>query len=229
MIDKVKKLIKTIISEVLNFSLYIKSIYYISKNLKRVRYKAANGEVLNIVFVVQYIPGWNKLEPIYSKMKEDDRFNPIIVCVPLNIQNNHLLADNGNETYEYFIEHGYEAIDSMSQDSSWYDLRQLNPDYIFHSRPYNHYMPKCYTSGKIVKYALICNVLYSASVTTDLQTCTLNRNYYKDVYCYFAVDKSECDFFRKRFFTGFIFGVAKCYPYGAIGLEQMIEARVENT
>ena len=77
---------------------YTISLFFISKNKKRVDKKIENNEVLNVVFVVQYIPGWNKLEPIYSKMQKDQRFNPIIVCVPLNIQNHILLDDNGNDT-----------------------------------------------------------------------------------------------------------------------------------
>ena len=69
-------------------------------------------------------------------MLKDQRFNPIIVCVPLNIQNHILLDDNGNDTYKYFIERGYKAIDALRDDGSWFDLKQLKPDYLFHSRPY---------------------------------------------------------------------------------------------
>ena len=119
------KAVKRIITGIIYYVQYTISLFFISKNKKRVDKKIDNNEVLNVVFVVQYIPGWNKLEPIYSKMQKDQRFNPIIVCVPLNIQNHILLDDNGNDTYKYFIEHGYKAIDALLDDGSWFDLKQL--------------------------------------------------------------------------------------------------------
>lgn len=221
------KAVKKVIAGTIYFIQYIISLFYISKNKKRVKKKIDNNEVLNVVFVVQYIPGWNKLEPVYSKMQMDQRFNPFIVCVPLNIQNHELMDENGNDTYRYFVDHGYKAINALLDDGSWFDLKQLKPDYLFHSRPYNHFMPKCYTSGRIVKYALICNILYGASVTKDMQSVTLNKNYYRDVSCFFSVDKNEKEVYKKRFFTGFLLNITKCYPYGAIGLEQMLIAKSE--
>lgn len=221
------KAVKKVITGIVYYVQYIISLFYISKNIKRVKKKIANGEVLNVVFIIQYIPGWNKLEPIYKKMLDDDRFNPIIVCVPLNIHNHKLMDDNGNDTYQYFIEHGYETINALLDNGSWFDLRQLKPDYLFHSRPYNAFMPKCYTSDEIVQYALICNVLYGSSVTVDMRAVTINNDYFKDVYFYFAVDDEEFDCYRNRFKIGFLLKKQKCYPYGAIGLEQMLESKLE--
>ena len=219
------KAVKRIITGIIYYVQYTISLFFISKNKKRVDKKIDNNEVLNVVFVVQYIPGWNKLEPIYSKMQKDQRFNPIIVCVPLNIQNHILLDDNGNDTYKYFIEHGYKAIDALLDDGSWFDLKQLKPDYLFHSRPYNAFMPRCYTSDRIVRYALICNVLYGASVTTDMRAVTLNNEYFRDVFCFFASDVSEKIYYEKRFRMGCSCEIQKCYPFGAIGLEQMLKSK----
>ena len=65
-----KIVVEKVIYGTLNFLNYSCSLYYIHKNKKRVQKKICNKEVLNVVFIVQYIPGWNKLEPIYSKMKK---------------------------------------------------------------------------------------------------------------------------------------------------------------
>ena len=223
------KATKKLINGARYFSHHVSSLRYISKNKRRVQKKIRNKEVLNVIFVVQYIPGWNKLEPIYDRMKNDNRFNPIIVCVPFNIQDHKLLDDDGNDTYEYFVQHGYETMNALNDDGSWLDLKELSPDYLFHSRPYNSVMPNCYISSKIVKYALICNVLYGASVTTDIRFSVINKDYYKDVYCFFAVDKGECRYYNKRFNLGHILGITKSLPYGAIGLEQMLNARTNRT
>lgn len=207
---------------------YTISLFYISKNKKRVAKKINNNEVLNVVFVVQYIPGWNKLEPIYSKMQKDQRFNPIIVCVPLNIQNHVLLDNNGNDTYQYFVDHGYKAINALLDDGSWFDLKQLKPDYLFHSRPYNHFMPKCYISGEIAKYALICNVMYGACLSKNEQKVCINLDYFKDVYIYFSFDKSESIYYKKVNKPGFLLGIQKSFPYGATGIEQILKSKKEN-
>lgn len=90
-----KEKLKKIITGMRYYIQYNISLFFISKNKKRVDNKIDNNEVLNVVFVVQYIPGWNKLEPIYTKMQKDQRFNPVIVCVPFNMQNHVLLDDNG--------------------------------------------------------------------------------------------------------------------------------------
>lgn len=211
---------------------YTISLFYISKNKKRVAKKINNNEVLNVVFVVQYIPGWNKLEPIYSKMQKDQRFNPIIVCVPLNIQNHVLLDNNGNDTYQYFVDHGYKAINALLDDGSWFDLKQLKPDYLFHSRPYNHFMPKCYTSDSIVRYALICNVMYGACLANNDRMVCINKTYFKNVYSYYAFDESEKEYFNALYRKGLKYRIQRCFPFGATGLEQLLESKsriIKNT
>ena len=115
------------IKNIYNHGKYQYSLRYISKNIKRVRNKINNDEILNVIFVVQYIPGWNKLEPIYTRMKEHSSFNPIIVCVPSNIQNHVILDETHNDTYDYFVQHGYNSINALV-DGSWLDLKKLKPD-----------------------------------------------------------------------------------------------------
>ena len=227
-----KEKLKKIITGMRYYIQYNISLFFISKNKKRVDNKIDNNEVLNVVFVVQYIPGWNKLEPIYTKMQKDQRFNPVIVCVPFNMQNHVLLDDNGNDTYQYFVDHGYKAINALLDDGSWFDLKQLKPDYLFHSRPYNVFMPKCYTSDRIVRYALICNVMYGACLANNDRTGCINKSYFKNVYSYYAFDESEKEYFDDLYRKGIKYGIQRCFPFGATGLEQLLESKssiIKNT
>ena len=221
------KAIKKVITEMIYCIQYIISLIYIFKNTKRVKAKIDNDEILNVVFLIQYIPGWNKLEPIYSKMLSDHRFNPIIVCVPLNIQNHIFINNNGNDTYKYFIDHGYNAINALQDDGSWLNLKKLEVDYLFHSRPYNHFMPKCYTSETIVKYSLICNVMYGACLAENDRKVCINKDYFKNVYLYLAFDDSEKKYYFALFKLGLTMGIQKCYPYGATGLEQIVNYNIK--
>lgn len=222
------EILRKIYRTVRYYVLYINSLHYIKKNRERVRKKIQRGEKLTVLFIVQYIPAWNKLEPVYQKMKNSKTFNPIIVCVPLNIQN-HILLNNDfhNDTYDYFIQNNYECINALCENENWVDLKSFHPDYVFHSRPYNYFMPNCYTSGKIKKYALICNVLYGVNTTVSCQNVILNSDYYNDVFCYFAFDTSDQEFYKKRFKQGIKLQIQRCFPYGAIGLEQMLKTRSE--
>lgn len=214
------------IKNIYNHGKYQYSLRYISENIKRVRNKINNDEILNVVFVVQYIPGWNKLEPIYKRMKEHSSFNPIIVCVPSNIQNYVILDETHNDTYDYFVQHGYNSINAFV-DGSWLDLKKLKPDYLFHSRPYNDFMPKEYCSKSIVKYALICNVMYGANFSYNEQDVTLNRDYYEDVFIYFSFDSNEAKFYSERFNNGINKQIQKVLPYGATGLEQILNSKFD--
>ena len=225
--EKIKYVIENIVYRIKLYFHYVVAYYYILRNRNKVRKKITNGEVLNCIFIIQYIPSWVKLEPVYLKMKNDSRFNPIILCVPLNIQNHILMDDKGNDTYDYFIDNGYEAINALNSDGSWYDLHTLNPDYVFHSRPYNSYLPECYTSYNIVKYSLICNILYGMCITNNLIPVTINRGYFCDVYCYFAFDKYEIDYFKRLFFLGCKLGIKTSLPYGSTSLEQILVNKVE--
>lgn len=215
------KFAKKVILELPYCFKYLCSLHYIKKNKKRVQEKIDNKEILNVVFIVQYIPGWNKLEPIYKKMKQDNRFNPVILCVPLNIKNHKLMECKGNDTYDYFVNHGYDAINSLQTATAWYDLKQLKPDYVFHSRPYNFFMPEDYTSRKIVKFALICNIIYGTCMTRNSLDVTLNKDYFRDTYMYYAFDESEKIFYDNRYKLGIKRGIQKCFPFGATGLEEI--------
>ena len=197
---------------------------FVRNNIKRVSEKIKEGKALKVVFLIQYIPAWNKLEPIYLRMKEDDRYEPVIVCVPLNIQNNTYLGKGENDTYEYFKEHGFDAVNALQEDGRWLDLKSLEPDYLFHSRPYNNYMPLEYTSTEIKKYALLCNVLYGQSMILDIMGVAINTDYFRDVYMYFASDKSEVSYYQERFAYCFKKGLQRCFPYGAMGMTQMLES-----
>ena len=89
-------------------------------------------------------------------------------------------------------------------------------------------MPRCYTSGKIVKYALICNILYGTCLSLNEQKVCIDRNYFKDVYIYYSFDSLESVYYKKMNNLGFLFHIQRCYPYGATGIEQILKSRIDN-
>ncbi len=122
-------------------------------------------------------------------MWEDSRFKPYIICVPDRFQNGQL-QDPGNmdnECYDYFMDRGYhEAINALVGENEFLDLRAMNLSYVFYLRPYNALMPPCYHSNVVASYSRVCLVIYGMSMTTGILRTTLNLDFMRGVYCYFA-------------------------------------------
>lgn len=144
---------------------------------------------IRVAFFCQYIPAWTKVEPIYHLMREDERFEPYLICIPSGIRNNRLIHPDSleNDTYDYFREHGYEdAVNALVGKEKWLDLEAMGLSYIFYPRPYNSFMPECYTSRRVSRYSRVCIIMYGMTLTEEVSNTTLNRDFMASVYYYFA-------------------------------------------
>ena len=101
--------------------------FLMEKNVKR------NNSKIKVVFLMQFPAVWNKFSPIYELMKKNDAFEPILMCVPDGLRNGELPNpdDLTNATYDYFVSHGYDAVNAIEGPNKWVDLRALSPDYVF--------------------------------------------------------------------------------------------------
>lgn len=188
---------------------YIKALYRLQFCRKHVK----KENVMRVVFLMQYIPAWNKLQGIYQELKMRNNVEIFLVCVPLDISKAEMVEAR-NDTYEYFEQKGYSAINALIGRNEWYDLRQIRPDFIFCSRPYNQYMPREYSSEELSKYSRICSILYGPTITEDMLSITLNQDFYKDVSYYFATSCKERDYWNKRFLLGCKLGLQRAFCLG---------------
>lgn len=125
--------------------------------------------------------------PVYRQMLEDTRFEPVLICVPSNIENRELVGDTQtNDTYGYFLSQGYSEALSAWDGAAWLDLASLNLEYIFYPRPYNDFLPPCYDSALVSRYCRICLVMYGMSMTEQIIDTVMERSFFRYVYCYFA-------------------------------------------
>lgn len=166
-------------------------IHNVKKNINRVKQKS--GEKLNVVFLMQYIPSWSKLKPLYYYMKNDSRFNVHLLCVPL--EKEHKDFDQSvyedNPTFEWFIQNGYdEAINSLISCNKFFDLKTLEPDYVICTRPYNSLLPRCYTSQQLSEYCLVCMIGYGINLSSIGADFGLNSEFFRYVHNYY-VDTEE--------------------------------------
>ncbi|WP_165253945.1 CDP-glycerol glycerophosphotransferase family protein [Adlercreutzia sp. ZJ304] len=185
---------------------------------------------IRVVFIAQYIPSWNKLEPLFRNLMTDNRFEVSIVCVPLGIENNHLIdeADLSNDTYDWYISHGYDAINALTGPDEWFDLRSLRPDYVFHSRPYNSCMPQVYTSAEIAKYSCLCSILYSICFSKKILEALINDDYFNHVRYFFTGCLSEELFFNKKHKEGVELQLQTTFAVGLPSVDELRLAAPEN-
>lgn len=179
-----------------------------------------NNGIINVVYFVQYIPAWNKIESLYIAMKEDSRFNVYLVCIPSELGKQCLHDDN--DVYYYFVSKGYNVINALNYDDTWYDVRQLNPDFVFHLRPYDQYLPDPYKSGQLSKYTCVCCVLYAASLTKNGGRVTLNKEFFKNVSIYFADCEELRIYNQNRFPLSHKVGIRKSIFLGNLSLLNFI-------
>ena len=197
--------------------------------LKKVNSSHSQNSRPRIVFIVQYIPAWNKLSPLYNCLTGGGRAETYILCVPSNIRDHKFVGSSReNDTYKYFTEQGYTCIDAY-ENGRWFDLESLRPDYVFHPRPYDTFMPQVYASYTVSRYAKVCNILYGASMSVRMRSTVYNKNYYRSCSMYFAMDKTEADYWNGLFPKGTAAGLQKAYPVGSTAFESILDVKCDKS
>lgn len=193
----------------------------------RQRLEKKQNEKIRVAFMCQYIPAWNKVEPIYNEMKKRMEYEPILLCIPSKVSNNQLEnpEDNCNDTYEYYREHGYDAINTLIGKNQWLDLSGMNLDYVFYLRPYNSYMPEPYVSSAVSNYAKICVVMYGMTLTKEVMKVTIEHDFFRNVYYYFAESDYAMHVNKKSFPFTHLLGLQKTVFYGMPAMSQIMDMK----
>ena len=147
------------------------------------------GGPIKVGFLCQYIPAWTKTEDLYRRMKEDDRFETYLICLPDRIKNNQLDHPESleNDAYTYCLSHGYpEAINALVGQDTWLDLEAMELAYVFYARPYNHLLPLPYTTPRVSRYSRACVIMYGIGFCEELSRVALNSDFMSNVYYFFA-------------------------------------------
>lgn len=169
---------------------------------------------IRVIFVCHDSSVWDKMAPVYRYLKEDLRFKTFLVCLPYSA-GTLIRSRKGNDTYEWYISHGYpEAINARKGANRYLDLQTLNPDFVFFAKPYNTYVPESYRSYNVSKYAKICYIPYGKICTYGSKNTTLNHNFLRDVYLFFADSAFSKTYNIKNRKWIHILGLQKTFYYG---------------
>lgn len=163
---KLKRKIKNFLKKHI-FTLKIE--YYKKQNrFKRYR-QSLNNTKINVIFVCHRPAVWNYQKTIFEAMMKDEQFNVSIIAIPIKKQ----LPELGfsHEIYEtegaedFFKDFPCRVINGYNYETKeWFDLKNLNPHYVFFQQPYNIHRPAIYHCNEVNKFAHICYIHYGLSM-----------------------------------------------------------------
>lgn len=161
---------------------------------KRAKYvvelqKKEKKDKIRVVFLCQYTQSWSKISPVYEQMKSDSRFETYIVTVYDDV-----CGFKEEDTFNYISNLGYDNIVRTTDSTHIYDIKELNPQYVFYQRPYDRYLPEEYRSNIVSKYAKIAYISYGYILTKDAVDMCMAKLFFRNVYLFFAENKINCEY-----------------------------------
>ena len=174
------------------FLLYAKEILALNQIAKHKNKIRSNGKI-KVVFILQYVPAWEKADLLYKYLKKQKDFELNVVCVPNDLNT----ALDTNEAYIFMLDKGYNAINAFN-DGGWYDLNKLEPEYIFTFRPYDHFMPVQYSAKNLSRIGKLCNIIYGPPMTAELQNTVYDKNFFNYVSLFFGESIEAKEYFETQ-------------------------------
>jgi len=194
-----------------------------ARHLKKERKRPKPAGPIRVGFLCQYLPAWSKVSAIYEKMLADPRFEPCLICVPSEqvMGKDSFAITPENDTYDYFISQGYDAINALEGPNQWLDLETLGLSYLFYPRPYQHLLPGPYNTWLVSQYCRVCILMYGMVFAKEDMQTALNQNFMSHVYFYFAENTFAQTANRKLNRLGHRLGLQKSVCLGLPVLENL--------
>lgn len=149
-------------------------------------------DCIHVVFLIQNKQVWSKSEAIYQAMKEDLQFHVDLVVIP------DITDESETESYRYF-EAKYQDVIRAGRQGELCDLRDMKPDYVFYTRPYDQYLPIEYRSGKVARYAKTCYCPYAYTVMDSDVTECMPGIFFRNLYLFCSENDYIRNYNRRRF------------------------------
>lgn len=108
---------------------------------------------IKVAFVLEYPEVWNASKTVFEYMVQSPDFEPYIFACP---QYPDLSL---NQASVFAKENGIRAVEGFS-NGEWTDLKNLAPDYVFYTRPYEKEYPDLLKPKNVSKYAKLCYITY---------------------------------------------------------------------
>ncbi|SCJ41516.1 CDP-Glycerol:Poly(glycerophosphate) glycerophosphotransferase [uncultured Clostridium sp.] len=193
-------------------------------NLIKLRLKKREQrEKITVVFLYQMPELWNKMKSVCEELNNRCDIDVIILTIPkINIDDGSYLE---NEALEAIRGTNYKIINAIKGENKWIDLKEINPDYVFYQRPYDEYLPEEYKSYNVIKYAKTCYIPYGWVMTTNLQECCFNREFFRNLYMYFAENEEAYNIVKNQSNISDYLGIKRVLSLGCPSLELVYKIR----
>jgi Putative glycosyl/glycerophosphate transferases involved in teichoic acid biosynthesis TagF/TagB/EpsJ/RodC len=113
-----------------------------------IRQKIQGHVPVNVLFLTTRISTWS-WDGLYQLFAADDRFIPTVCVIPWTHDGDNEMIRYMNQTYLLLKNKGYNIIQTFDADTKeYFDLRQLQPDIMFHELPwFNHVNPNYFIAN----------------------------------------------------------------------------------
>ncbi len=177
---------------------------------------------IRVVFLVQSVNSWTRLQGVYETMSHSDEFDVRILCVPSNKKN---LKSSENEIYNFFKER-YDCINAIKNDGKLvnikYDLwADRKIDFLFYQNPYHDYLPQTYQAEYTSAYSKVCLVHYTLAFSDGMRVATYDSFFFNHLSIFFSCTPQERDYCKARFNFLNKYGLQNCYFVGNPSVEAL--------
>lgn len=178
---------------------------------ERVRREAENkeaapqkGKKISIIFFCHHPSIWNSMISTFRAALEDPSLDVYLLALPQkimekNCENFHETYGE-NQSYDFCCKFFPDAIDAFCPgNQSWFDLRELKPDYVVLSRPYDPEIQPEYQSDVLASYTKICYIPYSYCKMKWDSRVVYGCDFMDHVYATFTENPMYCWMVRRIF------------------------------
>jgi hypothetical protein len=123
---------------------------------------------IKVVFLTFYFEAWDAFDAIYKQMKEDTRFDPVVISMPRKLTGYEKFRDEelvSSYLDSLGIEH--ERFEFKKSKDGLARLRELAPDYLFLNYPWQRNYKKNYQIEKLIEFTKVCYVPYFSTSLVD--------------------------------------------------------------
>ena len=148
-------------------------------DMKRIMDRQIRNDNIKVGFLVQMPEIWDKQLPVFERMLNDERFDPYLVVLPSFDISSNSFKKYGEELGFFKEKYDESRIIITYTNNQWLDLKQLNFNYVFYGRCWENYLPPCYCTRNVIKYAKTCYIPYCFHGLNERQ------RYYKTSFFYY--------------------------------------------
>lgn len=126
---------------------------------------------ITVAFFLQTPSTW-KLDALYRRLQQAERFKPVVVICPYNLHLNYSKMEClrvMEQTVKFAQSRGYSYVSMYDEKRKrWLDVKKaINPDAVFFTKPYKDTAPQCYIYRFREKLTCYTGYGYNAVSTYD--------------------------------------------------------------